>query len=190
MPITIYVLKLKYGKFYVGKTSDVVTRVFEHFAQDASSKASSWTSKYSPISIEDIIENCDDFDEDKYTKIYMAKYGIQNVRGGSYTQIVLREDQIDHLITEIRGAHNACYFCGSDAHYINDCPRLYMSNAKQKPLVNKPKYCNRCGRYGHWDVECYARSHANGRILYNKKKPGGAFSVFMILAFIFFGVFL
>lgn len=177
---TIYVLKLKYNKYYVGKTSNVANRIMEHFVQDAANKASSWTSKYSPISIEEIIENCDDFDEDKYTKIYMSKHGIQNVRGGSYTKLVLTEEDINHLLTELRGARNACYYCGSDGHYINDCTRLYMSKKKTTPMkFKKAMTCYRCGRPGHMQNKCYARMHVDGyeiksnkaSKIMNEKKP-------------------
>lgn len=178
---TIYVLKLKYNKYYVGKTSNVANRILEHFIQDAAHKASTWTSKYSPISIEEIIENCDDFDEDKYTKIYMSKHGIQNVRGGSYTKLVLSEDDVNHLLTELRGARNACYYCGSDGHFINDCTRLYMSKKKDAPIKyerdkKRSGTCYRCGRPGHMQNKCYARTHINGyqirdRVPPNEKKP-------------------
>lgn len=185
LTLTIYILKLKYNKYYVGKTNNVTNRILEHFAQDATNKASAWTSKYSPISIEEIIENCDDFDEDKYTKIYMSKHGIQNVRGGSYTKLVLTEDDINHLLTELRGARNACYYCGSDGHFINDCTKLYMSNKKIAPIkYTKPiktTKCDRCGRFGHIQNKCYARTYIDGTYIRenrNEKKPSEKASSF------------
>lgn len=164
----IYILKLKYNKYYVGKTEDIETRLADHFFQDAIYKASAWTSKYKPFDIVEIIIDADDFDEDKYTKIYMAKYGIQNVRGGTYTKMVLSENEIDQLIKEIRGAKNACYYCGCDTHYINDCKQLYMTKDSIKPkrMNNKSNVCYRCGREGHWVSECYAKRDINGYYLH------------------------
>ena len=81
--VYIYTLKLKQGKYYVGKTSHPNFRIESHF----NSEGSGWTKMYNPIKILEIIPNCDDYDEDKYTKIYMDKYGIDNVRGGSYTSV-------------------------------------------------------------------------------------------------------
>lgn len=76
--INIYVLKLKNNKYYVGKTKSLINRMEDHLSGDGSA----WTRKYKPISVEEFKKDCDDFDEDKYTKIYMGKYGIENVRGG------------------------------------------------------------------------------------------------------------
>ena len=82
---TIYVLKLKKNKFYVGRTDkNAITRFKEHKA----GKGSAWTRKYAPVEIV-YVKNGDKFDEDKLTKKYMADYGIDNVRGGSYCQITL-----------------------------------------------------------------------------------------------------
>ena len=44
--------------------------------------------KYKPIEIVEIIPNCDNYDEDKYTKIYMDKYGVDKVHEGSYCTII------------------------------------------------------------------------------------------------------
>ena len=91
--VYIYVLKLEKGKFYVGKTDNPNFRLEQHL----NSKGSYWTKKYKPINIEEIIPNCDDYDEDKITQKYMDLKGIDNVRGGSFTKIKLDEDTIKFL---------------------------------------------------------------------------------------------
>ena len=93
--VTVYILQLQSGKYYVGKTNNIDFRLADHFE----GAASVWTTRYRPIRIEQIIPGCDDFDEDKYTKICMAMYGIENVRGGSYSQLVLTQAVKDLLET-------------------------------------------------------------------------------------------
>ena len=73
---TIYILKCEQNRYYIGKTErSLDSRIKEHFLNNGSE----WTRKYKPIKLIDTIQNADDFDEDKYTKIYMKKYGINNV---------------------------------------------------------------------------------------------------------------
>lgn len=91
--VYIYILKLQQDKYYVGKTKYPNFRINEHF----NSEATEWTRLYRPIQIIKIIPNCDDYDEDKYTKIYMDRYGIDNVRGGSFVSIVLDSQTIKLL---------------------------------------------------------------------------------------------
>jgi hypothetical protein len=43
-----------------------------------------WTKMYRPLFIVDIYQDIDKTYETKITKILMAKYGIDNVRGGAY----------------------------------------------------------------------------------------------------------
>ena len=86
----IYILKLKNNKYYIGKTNDVNKR----FQQHVSGTGSSWTSTHEPIKILKVIENASQFDEDKYVKEYMNKYGIDNVRGGAYVSNELDEVKV------------------------------------------------------------------------------------------------
>ena len=78
--VNIYTLRLEQNKYSIGKTNNPEFRIDNHF----NSNGSAWTKKYKPIEILKIIKNCDDFDEDIYTLKYMSKYGINNVRGGSF----------------------------------------------------------------------------------------------------------
>jgi hypothetical protein len=93
----IYVLRLEGGRYYIGKSDNVTNRYKQHL----NGSGSAWTRKYKPISLERTIENASPFDEDKYTKEYMSKYGIDKVRGGSYVEVELSDFQIDALRTEI-----------------------------------------------------------------------------------------
>ena len=52
----------------MGKTENPQFRLKSHF----NSYGSTWTKKYPPIKVIKIIPNCSNFDEDKYTKEYMA----------------------------------------------------------------------------------------------------------------------
>ena len=83
--VYIYVLQLDKDKYYIGKTNNPQFRLESHF----NLQGSEWTKLYKPIQILELITDCDDYDEDKYTLIYMDKYGIDNVRGGSFTTIEL-----------------------------------------------------------------------------------------------------
>jgi hypothetical protein len=205
--VYIYVLKLENNKYYVGKTNNPTFRVESHFNSDGSA----WTKKYKPINIEELIPNCDDYDEDKYTVKYMEKYGITNVRGGSFCEIKLTGSNIITLKQMIKNTTDKCYICGLDGHYANqckkpktnkiptinlnekcDCPTSYFSpHRRSKCIINKiivyfddedddidelikeviprndfhPNLCFRCGRGGHCESDCYAKTHVKGYIL-------------------------
>lgn len=140
----IYILKCQNDKFYIGKTSrSVEERIQEHgisgftgsaFTGSAGSVSglagsvsgltgSAWTRLHKPIHLIDSFEEKSLFDEDNTTKKYMMKYGIQNVRGGSYATIELTKNQILFLKREFRGIRGKCYSCGGN-HYISDCKKV------------------------------------------------------------------
>jgi len=97
--MNIYALKLDSSKYYIGKTSrDVSTRFEEHKNENGSE----WCSTYKPVKIIEQYQSDNQFEEDMLTKKYMMKYGIDNVRGGSYTKIVLDEWQIKSLEHEFK----------------------------------------------------------------------------------------
>lgn len=119
MTTHIYVLKLEQNKFYVGKTENLKKRYQQHL--DGSGSA--WTKKYKPISLDHVVPDTSPFEEDRYVKEYMSKYGMDNVRGGAYTSIDLTEEQEDMLRKELRSTTDKCLNCGKSGHFANQCKR-------------------------------------------------------------------
>lgn len=100
--LTVYILKLENDKYYIGRTTkSIYERVLEH----SLGEASAWTKLNKPLEIVDFKFNADKFDTDLYVKKYMDKYGISNVRGGSYTSIRLPTEKYNLLREELATAN-------------------------------------------------------------------------------------
>lgn len=125
--VCIYVLELDKNKYYVGKTNNSKFRLEQHFKISGSI----WTRKYKPLKVLEIIPNCDNFDEDKYTLIYMEKFGINNVRGGSFCQIKLSDHNILTLKQIMNSVTDKCYICGNKGHFANNCK---TESIKEDPI--------------------------------------------------------
>jgi hypothetical protein len=113
----VYVLELEQKKWYVGSTHDPEFRFESHI----SGKGSKWTQKYPFVRIHKRIPDQTSFDEDKHTKIYMAKYGIENVRGGSYCDLKIPQCLLIALKKELKTANNECFRCGKPGHIATEC---------------------------------------------------------------------
>lgn len=130
MITTIYILKLENSKYYIGRSNAPKNRILNHFYENGSE----WTKKYKPINvISEIIG--ESFDEEKYTLIAMEKYGIDNVRGGSYCKIELSDFEKEKALQTIRSITDKCYKCGEKGHFIKDCEKI--KNIKSEKVKNE-----------------------------------------------------
>ena len=175
MTTNVYVLKLANGKYYVGKSDNIEERIASHF----SGRGAAWTRENHPVKVMEVRENVSRFEEDKMTKEYMEKYGIDNVRGGAYTQIDLPEESRESLQREIRGASDVCFKCNRQGHWASQCyartiqvwgceycesefdtkqqAERHVRSCGSRRRSSGGGNCYRCGRSGHWATQCYAR---------------------------------
>ena len=179
--ITIYVLECSDGKYYVGRTGNLGKRLKLH----SNGRGSFWTRKYHMKKVVEVIKNADKFDEDKYVLKYMDKYGVENVRGGSYSQMILNNDLQKCIQRHFITANNLCYICGGKGHLIRECPdnpknaRLLNNLEERRKFSEEPPrkkikvddisfsfdseaLCDRCGRTGHYKEQCFSKKHFNG----------------------------
>ena len=160
MTTNIYVLKLQGGNYYIGKSNDVIGRYQEHLQGNGSA----WTRKYTPLSLVESRDNVSPFEEDKVTKEYMAKYGIDKVRGGSYVSEALDDEQRYSVQKEIWAATDCCTQCGRKGHFARDCNSKvditgkYMGKPIGRPISKPTPTCYTCGRVGHYASTCYAKN--------------------------------
>ena len=166
--VYIYSLKLQSDKYYIGKTDNPNFRLENHFG----SSGSAWTKKYTPISIHQVIPDMNSHDEQRVTQEYIAKYGIDNVRGGPWVKVILSDTEKVFIQNLINGETDKCFKCGSGDHFASSCKNVApkvskVSNvskvSKVSNVVPKVKNCKRCMRNGHSQDNCYAKTYANGR---------------------------
>ncbi len=55
----------------------------------------------------------------------MLKYGIENVRGRSYSQVNLHYQQIKYLKTEFNTASDSYFNCGQPGHFSKKCNNIH-----------------------------------------------------------------
>lgn len=157
----IYILKLKNEKYYIGKSRNkntLIKRIKQHYTY----RGSVWTKKYKPQKIIDVIkyDENDKYIEDKIVFDYMNKYGIDNVRGGSFCQIKLNQEEIKIIKKIIQTEEDRCFYCNSNEHLINKCEKYKNRNKKKikiekieeidelyLPEIKKENCCNKFKKY-------------------------------------------
>ena len=132
---TIYVLSQEQNKFYVGKTSQTVKSRFRQHSQGGKF-AAAWTTRYKPIAIHEIRREHSQHDEDNVTIDYMMKYGLENVRGGMYSSIILPQYQINEINRKISSLTSKCFICNDPTHWSSNCPN--RSRKRKRCTIENP----------------------------------------------------
>jgi radical SAM protein with 4Fe4S-binding SPASM domain len=196
----LYVLELQQNKYYVGTTKKTANERFQEHRKGANN-AAEWTRHYPPIRILESYTTTDLFEENNKVKRLMNTYGIDNVRGGSYSMIQLNNTDYEYLQRELDAANGRCYQCGYASHCANDCTnRAFESSCsirkRERSMThdddnfdddddrkrtrtlttdqNQP--CWRCGRTTHWVKDCFAGYDVYGNRLFDETYTDDSYS--------------
>ena len=144
----VYILKLENDKYFIGHTQSI-----ENFKSQLKKKNIQWINDNPLIKILKVINKCDKFDVDKYTKKYMEVYGIDNVRGGSYHEVELSQGIINQISNEIKILKQDIYIEESSSEDQEDPLEDSFDKIEQEfEIINK---CSRCGSNDHYGYNCF-----------------------------------
>lgn len=190
----LYILLLGGGHYYVGKTVDLERRLDEHRRGECT-----WTRMHGVVQLVETRLMRTGFDEDAVTKEYMAKHGVDKVRGGAYVKTELDADTVRLLQIELRSAADLCTRCGRPSHFVAKCFARRSADgtaltaspnrggdgaAAVRPMPREVRRAAnqraRCGHASHVVADCYARTSAEAYARSGQKRqqtrglPGGA----------------
>lgn len=126
--------------FYIGRTKNFKIRDKEH----REGKGANYTRGKTLTLFHE--KQGSPFEEDALTLEYMHHYGIDNVRGGSWCNLIHTDADRTDIRRKIRTA----------------------------TFATKITLCNRCGRSNHSTANCYAGTHISGTVLKKEEQKSVA----------------
>ena len=89
----IYILLLENDYYYIGESSNFI----QSYQQHIDKRSCEWTKLHRTVTIAKVIQQTKEYTVDDCIIEYMKKYGIDKVRGGSFSNVVLSPKQLDLL---------------------------------------------------------------------------------------------
>jgi predicted GIY-YIG superfamily endonuclease len=95
MPLSmhIYILLLENNYYYIGESSNFI----QSYQQHIDKRSADWTKLHRTVTISKVIQQTNEYTVNDCVIEYMKKYGIDKVRGGSFSDVVLSSEQLDLL---------------------------------------------------------------------------------------------
>lgn len=107
MATSFFLMELEHGKYFAGASQDPVKTVEEH---REGLGGVPWTQIHRPVRLREVMAVARQSELDTQVQVWMAKYGVENVRGGSWSDVRLRDADrqgIREGVTKQRG----CVVC-------------------------------------------------------------------------------
>lgn len=172
----VYVLQLSHHKWYVGHTTQPLDRFLQHWSEEG---GCAWTAAFPPQQVHELRVAQSKFEEDALTLRYMELHGLDNVRGGSYSQMILSPADRREIQRRLDTANGVCTLCHRPGHFARECgdeaawdaaclqvldgvEQNRPSPANNAAGAKRARLCTRCGRNSHFVDTCKARTHLNG----------------------------
>lgn len=108
-PVSLFLLELEHGKFYAGASSDPV-KALEECRERLGSLGSQWTQIHRPVRLREVVRVARVEDLDVYVRKWMLEYGVENVRGGSWSSVRLTDKDRQVLCSELT-KQRGCVVC-------------------------------------------------------------------------------
>lgn len=89
----IYILLLENDYYYIGESSNFI----QSYQQHIDKRSCEWTKLHRTVTIAKVIQQTKEYTVDDCVIEYIKKYGIDKVRGGSFSDVVLSPKQLDLL---------------------------------------------------------------------------------------------
>ena len=162
--VNIYVLELEGGNYYVGKTR----HTFDRFDQHREGSGARWTKLHPVVGLYTFHKDRRDSDENMFTILMMKNFGIDKVRGGSWTNPEISDRSRKKLEKRISRQRKRkwtytglpCSRCGRDSHPVEHCFASFHTNGKalnpDRIMVDADVY----DQYLEWRVEQLRQSSA------------------------------
>lgn len=165
--VSIYIIRLENNKFYVDSENDNNENRERHIPKviqkHIEGNGGEWTEKFKPICLYKMYKKCRKNDVNKYTKIMMRKYGINNVRGGIYNKLKIEDKEKILLMKELGKDINneefiryvdedenlCCNICDKDFEELNE----YIEH--EYHCKERLNVCYICNKLGHYMSDCF-----------------------------------
>lgn len=116
----VYILKCVAGKFYVGRCNarNLRGRLYDH----RNGRGCAFTRAFPAIHIVRAYRSNHPLDEDFEVLSMMSSHGIDNVRGGTFSNpgFLCNRHRLT-LVDMLRHMHGACMACGLQGHFVREC---------------------------------------------------------------------
>ena len=153
----IHLLRLRDNKYYVGRST---RSPYNYLTKHMHGGINDWTNRYIPFEVVSSVPSNEYSDLNVYVLEYMLKYGIDNVRGGSYSALEIPELHYNLIEAEMWRINNLCGRCGREEHEEIQCLDTHDVNGREiiDDDTDDGIIDNGCDSYSDSDDSCFDSS--------------------------------